>query len=659
MQQEFLDHYERELNTLYERAEVFAAEYPGLAARLGGLVRNRMDPGLAGLLEGAAFLAARVQLKLSSEFSTFTTALLEQLMPGYLAPVPSAMLVQAQPDFRKPDLAMGQRFEPGSYLDAMLSDGDRRMSCRFRLSAPLELWPIELERAEYTTGASTLQALGLEVLTGTAAGLRLRFVRRGAVGKADPEGKADGVLPMQDLAKAGLSRLNLHLDGPTAEMSALYEQVFGRCKRVTLRWLDAQGDPRFRVAPAGLLGQIGFDQDESFFPEETRFFEGFGLLRDFHILPEKFMGFRLLGLQELLAHVPSASFDLLFEFDQADGRLAPLLGPRSFRLFAAPAINLFQERCARVRVDEAHSEYLLTPQPSPAENYEVHSLTRVRAHFGDGKTTLPVWPVHALPGHQARPEDALYFSLRRRPRRVSRQEMRRNPNRTYTGSEALIALHQPVQSADEAARPARGLQADALCTNRHLPTHLRGGAQGVKFRLVDDTQVGLTCLAGPTPPRLPLALQDVPHAQSSVAGASSGARLWQLLNCLKFNQLGLTDRNADEPAGGLRDVLALFADLSDAISARHVQGLIGCEVQPRVRSMRHADGFAPVRGLQVTLTFEDQAFEGTGFAILGAVLDRFLADNVQINSFTQTVIRSRARGDVLRFPPRSGTGPVL
>jgi len=66
-----------------------------------------------------------------------------------------------------------------------------------------------------------------------------------------------------------------------------------------------------------------------------------------------------------------------------------------------------------------------------------------------------------------------------------------------------------------------------------------------------------------------------------------------------------------------------------------------------------------VRGLQVTLTFDDRAFEGTGYAILGAVLDRFLADHVQINSFTQTVIASRSRGEVMRFAPRSGTGPVL
>ena len=61
----------------------------------------------------------------------------------------------------------------------------------------------------------------------------------------------------------------------------------------------------------------------------------------------------------------------------------------------------------------------------------------------------------------------------------------------------------------------------------------------------------------------------------------------------------------------------------------------------------------------MTLTFDEAAFEGTGIALIGAVLDRFLADYTHINSFTETVIRSERRGEVMRWPPRSGTGPLL
>ena len=50
MDREFLDLYNRELQLLHEQAREFADEYPGIAERLGGLVTERMDPMVAGLL---------------------------------------------------------------------------------------------------------------------------------------------------------------------------------------------------------------------------------------------------------------------------------------------------------------------------------------------------------------------------------------------------------------------------------------------------------------------------------------------------------------------------------------------------------------------------------------------------------------------------------
>ncbi len=82
MNREFLELYNRELKILYERSKEFAEDFPGVAARLGALAEDRVDPAIGGLLEGAAFLAARVQLKMKSEFDTFTSELLKNLIPG-------------------------------------------------------------------------------------------------------------------------------------------------------------------------------------------------------------------------------------------------------------------------------------------------------------------------------------------------------------------------------------------------------------------------------------------------------------------------------------------------------------------------------------------------------------------------------------------------
>src|ERR1044071_3514971 len=153
MDREFLDLYNRELQLLHEQAREFADEYPGIAERLGGLVTERMDPMGAGLLEGAAFLAARVQLKLKHEFPEFTGNLLEQLVPNYLAPTPSVMLAKVVPPFSDPALREGQTIPHGAYLDATYRERERLIACRYRLTSSITLWPFDIVRAEYFPAA--------------------------------------------------------------------------------------------------------------------------------------------------------------------------------------------------------------------------------------------------------------------------------------------------------------------------------------------------------------------------------------------------------------------------------------------------------------------------------------------------------------------------
>src|SRR6202165_3315347 len=133
MNREFLDLYNRELQLLNEQAREFADEYPGIAERLGGILEDRVDPLIGGLIEGAAFLAARVQLKLKHEFPEFTNNLLEQLVPHYLAPRPPMMLAKVVPTFGAQALRDGRAIARGAYLDATFRQLDRHIACRYRL----------------------------------------------------------------------------------------------------------------------------------------------------------------------------------------------------------------------------------------------------------------------------------------------------------------------------------------------------------------------------------------------------------------------------------------------------------------------------------------------------------------------------------------------
>ena len=77
MNPELLRRYEAELRHLRELGGEFARDYPKIAGRLGLETESCADPYVERLLEGVAFLAARVQLKVDAEFPRFNNHLLE------------------------------------------------------------------------------------------------------------------------------------------------------------------------------------------------------------------------------------------------------------------------------------------------------------------------------------------------------------------------------------------------------------------------------------------------------------------------------------------------------------------------------------------------------------------------------------------------------
>ena len=645
MNRAFLEAYNRELGLLYEGAKEFSEDFPGIAERLGGLTQDNLDPAVAGLLEGAAFMAARVQLKLDTEFDTFTTELLDQLLPNFMAPTPSALMVQADPTYADDALEKGTVFPPGSYLDARYVDRDQRISCRFRLSAPLVLWPLRITTARFVTGPATFQAMGLDVGQGTAGGLILGFLRPASGAEKDKPGK-----PISGIQADSLP---VYLNGDLSETIAIYEQIFRDVTRITLRYLDARGDPVFIRLGPDTLQQVGFGDDEALFPEDTSVFRGFSLLREFFLFPQKFLGFRLTGLQAALSQVVAPAFDLMFEMEQVRPNLPARVTADHFRLFAAPALNLFEENCSQVKLDTLRHEYIVAADSSPASHFEVHRIREVFAYYPGMQKKVPVHPLYGVPADVMQAREALYFTARQRPRRLSAKEKRFGQAQGYTGTETFLSIYEPghLDSEDRVKR----LQIKLLCSNRHLPQYLPIAQGGADFRMNDDTTLGLRCIAGPTQPRESvLELEaNAPHR------TTSGPVHWRLISFLSLNFLGLDNRGSRDEAAALRELLTLFTDVSAQVTDRQLQGLKAVSSRPVTRTIRRGGGYHAARGTEVTLRFDERAFEGSGIFLIGAVLDRFLAEYASINSFTQVVIRSDQRGLVKTWPPRTGQGPLL
>ena len=656
MDREFLTLFNQELGLLKEQAKDFAADYPGIAGRLGGLIEERPDNMILGLLEGAAFLAARVQLKLKHEFPEFTSNLLEQLVPNYLAPTPSAMLARAMPPFGDPSLREGWTVPRGSYLDATYRERERRVSCRYRLTSDLTLGPLDIVQAEYVSAAGPLQALGLEVGPDVQAGLRLRITCRSAADLSDEVGDLDALKqPDKLIAGCRIADLSVTILGDVSEAVALYEQLFANCTGIYLRTQDQFGDtvkpvPRL---PLESLHQVGFGEAEALMPNDKRVFHGFDLLREYFMFPRKFLGFRLVGLDRLFRSLRAKSFDLVFTFNAMNPRLPAAVRPERFALYTAPAINLFTMDADRIPVKANQHEYHVVPDRTRSLDYEPQQILDVFAHYPGGKTKVRVPPLYAVTGEGRSHPDNLFFTTRRLPRRQTADEKKFGSASDYKGTDVFLSLVEP--GGLDADTTVTEISLRALCSNRHLPEHLPVGTGAADFQLLDKADLPIVAADGPTRPREPV----IAHLRSRTEVAHTGVVTWRLVNMLALNHLGLVERGGGRDGRALKEVLTMFADLGDSTAEKRIRGIRSVESRPVVRRVRRPGGVGAARGLEVTVTLDERAFEGHGAFLLGAMLDRFFKEYAAINSYTQTVIRTIERGEIMRWPVRMGDrGPL-
>src|SRR5829696_2488499 len=115
---ELLHYYNGELAYLRELGAEFAQRYPKVAARLLLESDKCEDPHVERLLEGVAFLTARIRAKIDDEYPEIADALLGVLCPHYQRPIPSMSIARFSPGTGQAGPPKGIRIESGAELRA-------------------------------------------------------------------------------------------------------------------------------------------------------------------------------------------------------------------------------------------------------------------------------------------------------------------------------------------------------------------------------------------------------------------------------------------------------------------------------------------------------------------------------------------------------------
>jgi len=369
MSESLLPYYNRELAAIRKLAGEFADAYPKVAGRLR-ITRDAVDdPYVDRLLEGVAFLAARVQQRLDDELPEFSETLLEMLSPHLLAPVPSMTTIRlATP----PDATGAVRVPRGLMLETEPVRGE---PIRFATAHEVTLWPVAVET--FRLSGQPIAAPANNRVQGAAACLRIGL---------------RVTTPDLTFDKMGLDRLRLHFRGVGALPAQLLELLCTSTLGIAVA--DGPGDARPTLLGPECLAPGGFSPQESALPWPNRAFAGYRMLTEWFAFPEKFLYVDLSGLEARTLVHANGRLDIFIYLSRAMPELERALSPENVALGCTPAINLFPHRCEPISLDGTQSEWMVVPDARRPAALEVYAIEQVRESRPDGQRR-PVLPFGA------------------------------------------------------------------------------------------------------------------------------------------------------------------------------------------------------------------------------------------------------------------------
>jgi type VI secretion system protein ImpG len=328
-------------------------------------------------------------------------------------------------------------------------------------------------------------------------------------------------------------------------------------------------------------------------------------------------------------------------FNRSSPALIDAVAPGNLRLFATPAVNLFEMQLGRVSLTPYEHEHLVMPDRTRPLDYELFRLLDVTAYSRSGGAK-PAAPLYAYGALLYDWQEAVFYVTRLRPRRLSTREQRIRRRTDYIGTETYISLVAP--GAPERLEDIYELGLRALVTNRELPELLRFSGPNSSFTMSGSAAVKqVAMLRAPTRPRPPLGLNDA---------------AWRVISHLTPNYAALVGDGQDQPEL-LRDHLALYGRPDDPVMRRQIDGILSVRSEPVTRRVSGVDRLAFGRGQRVRIKLDDASFENGRMFLFSAIVDRFLAEFASVNAFVETCFESPDQGEFIQWPSRTGQRPTI
>ncbi len=380
------------------------------------------DPDVERLIEGFAFLTARIREKIDDSVPEVVHQLADLVFPHLMRPMPAASIVEFTPNMAA---MRGTLTIPRG--TGVLATPLKRTACQFRTTQDVELVPAQIVDSIMDRSSADRPVLRLLFDAG--------------------EGAADA------LAGPDAS-LRLFLHGELAMTSTLRLSLIRYCKSVVVRAADGREINLDR----GSVRAAGFDPSQSVVPWPSFAPQGLQFLQEYFCLPEKFLFVDVLNLaraKELFA----GRFELLFQLEYPPD-LPGELQSGSVRLHCCPVVNLFQTSADPISVSTFTREKIVRAAEVDIEHMEIYSVDEV---------------VGIRPGHLDRRNYKRFFDFTHAAPNSEQHyfQVTHVQSPIDDGLDLYLSVHTPRDVAPDTDDEVLSL--DLTCTNRSLPGELRVG----------------------------------------------------------------------------------------------------------------------------------------------------------------------------------------
>lgn len=508
-------YFREELAFLKEQGKEFTEIHPQLSRFLNG---RTTDPDVERLLEGFAFLTARLREKVEDEFPELTHSIINMLWPNYLRPIPSMSIVAFSPD---KSVSEKQIIKRGTQVD---SNPVFDVTCHFQTCRDVDLYPLQCHRvhAEHTREATTIK-LSLAMTSGTSA------------------------------ENAKLETLRFYLGGDTYSSQTLYLWLHQYLNKITVEVNGVEF-----ALPTDSFSTVGFDSEHALLPYPKNVYDGYRIFQEYLSFPEAFLFFDVKGISKVLPKSAIDEFTLNIQFSKtlpADTRVKQ----EHFQLYCTPVINLFEHDSDPIDLNGHRTEYRITPSSRYPAHYEIFSVDEVAG-----------WQDTGSEGRRIRGAKRVYESFesfqheveRVRHRQALYYRTRVKESIRGDGFDSFISFIRGDETSSIGVDEAVSIK--LTCTNRLLPLELG---------------IGDICVTTDTSP--PFAtFKNITIPSPSLRPTLDGSLLWTLISNLSLNYLSLLSKDALSSVLRAYDFRALVDRQAERVARMRLESITKIESSP-------------------------------------------------------------------------------